>query len=39
MMDYMFGGSWGWGMGLTTLLVWGVLILLIVYLWKQINRK
>ncbi len=37
--DYGFmSGNW-FVCGITLLLVWGVLSLLIVYLWKLINRK
>jgi len=42
MWDYMgdYGLSCGGGvMGITTLLVWAVLILAIVFLWQKINKK
>ena len=43
MMQYMFGGGMMGGVGfffwITTILIWGALILLIAYLWKLVNRK
>lgn len=46
MWNYMMGsGAYGYGgcgggfMGLTMLLVWAVLALLVVLLWQKINNK
>lgn len=46
MWNYMMGGWGGYGyscgggfMGITMLLVWAVLLLLAVLLWKKINNK